>query len=78
MNNLTSTFTMFMDKPVPFLSFGSCLTSHGDFIQFVEDRAGHDWRDAIDVSKVNDVLDWQPAETFETGIRKTVEWYLNT
>ncbi len=49
---------------------------HEKLITFVTDRPGHDWRYAIDATKMNDELDWQPAETFETGIRKTVEWYL--
>jgi len=47
-----------------------------DLITFVQDRAGHDWRYAIDASKMNEKLSWQPSETFETGIRKTVKWYL--
>jgi dTDP-glucose 4,6-dehydratase len=55
----------------------SPLTSYKDLITFVEDRAGHDWRYAIDASKMNDQLNWRPDETFETGIRKTVAWYLN-
>jgi dTDP-glucose 4,6-dehydratase len=46
-------------------------------ITFVEDRKGHDLRYAIDASKIEHELGWRPAETFETGIRKTVEWYLN-
>jgi len=50
---------------------------HEKLISFVKDRPGHDWRYAIDAAKINDVLDWKPAETFETGIRKTLEWYLN-
>jgi len=66
---------MLMDKPTPFLPFVSCLSSCGDFIQLVEDRAGHDWRYAIDASKMNDELDWQPKETFDTGVRKTLAWY---
>ncbi len=45
-------------------------------ITFVQDRAGHDRRYAIDASKLERELGWKPAETFETGIRKTVEWYL--
>jgi len=49
---------------------------HEKLITFVKDRPGHDWRYAIDASKMNDELGWQPAETFETGIRKTVAWYL--
>lgn len=49
---------------------------HGQLITFVKDRPGHDWRYAIDASKIERELGWQPRETFETGIRKTVEWYL--
>ncbi|MGR4843706.1 dTDP-glucose 4,6-dehydratase [Rhizobium sp. LARHSG275] len=45
-------------------------------ISFVRDRPGHDRRYAIDADKIERVLDWRPHETFETGIRKTVEWYL--
>ncbi|GAB7562306.1 dTDP-glucose 4,6-dehydratase [Methylobacillus methanolivorans] len=45
-------------------------------ITFVTDRPGHDRRYAIDASKLERELGWKPAETFETGIRKTVEWYL--
>lgn len=45
-------------------------------ITFVKDRPGHDRRYAIDASKIAATLKWTPAETFETGIRKTVEWYL--
>ena len=51
------------------------LICHAD-LTFVQDRAGHDWRYAIDATKMNDKLNWQPDETFETGIRKTVAWYL--
>ena len=46
-------------------------------IKFVEDRAGHDLRYAIDAAKIEKELGWTPQETFETGIRKTVAWYLN-
>jgi dTDP-glucose 4,6-dehydratase len=51
--------------------------SYADQITFVKDRPGHDRRYAIDASKIENELGWRPAETFETGIRKTVEWYLN-
>ena len=47
-----------------------------NLITFVKDRPGHDLRYAIDASKIKQDLDWTPDETFETGIRKTVEWYL--
>jgi len=46
-------------------------------ITFVKDRPGHDLRYAIDSSKIKKELHWQPQETFETGLRKTVKWYLN-
>ena len=48
---------------------------HADLITFVTDRAGHDWRYAIDAKKMADALAWGPVETFETGIEKTVDWY---
>ena len=48
-----------------------------DLVDFVADRPGHDMRYAIDASKIKRELGWVPAETFESGIRKTVEWYLN-
>ena len=48
-----------------------------DQITYVTDRPGHDRRYAIDASKIARELGWQPAETFDSGIRKTVEWYLN-
>jgi len=46
-------------------------------ITFVQDRPGHDLRYAIDASKIEKELGWVPEETFETGLRKTVQWYLN-
>jgi dTDP-glucose 4,6-dehydratase len=50
--------------------------SYRDQITFVQDRPGHDVRYAIDASKIERELGWKPAETFETGIQKTVMWYL--
>lgn len=50
--------------------------SYRDQITFVKDRPGHDRRYAIDARKLERELNWKPAETFETGLRKTVEWYL--
>ena len=48
-----------------------------ELIDFVEDRPGHDYRYAIDASKLRTELGWRPLETFETGLEKTVLWYLN-
>ena len=50
--------------------------SYSTQISYVKDRPGHDRRYAIDASKIQRELGWQPAETFETGIRKTIAWYL--
>ncbi len=47
-----------------------------DLIRFVEDRAGHDWRYAIDAGKISRELGYAPVETFETGIGRTIDWYL--
>jgi len=52
------------------------LKSYQELITFVKDRPGHDFRYAIDSSKLQNKLGWSPKETFETGIRKTIEWYL--
>ena len=49
---------------------------YAEQITFVQDRAGHDRRYAIDARKLEQELGWKPTETFETGIRKTVQWYL--
>ncbi|HHY7208703.1 TPA: dTDP-glucose 4,6-dehydratase [Escherichia coli] len=51
--------------------------SYRDQIIYVTDRPGHDRRYAIDASKISDELGWKPQETFESGIRKTIGWYLN-
>jgi dTDP-glucose 4,6-dehydratase len=50
---------------------------HESLISFVEDRPGHDRRYAIDASKIQNQLGWFPKESFETGLRKTVRWYLD-
>jgi dTDP-glucose 4,6-dehydratase len=51
--------------------------SYKELITFVKDRPGHDRRYAIDASKIERELGWKPQETFESGIRKTVQWYLD-
>ncbi|MDX8397220.1 MAG: GDP-mannose 4,6-dehydratase, partial [Mariprofundaceae bacterium] len=51
--------------------------SYTDLITFVKDRPGHDLRYAIDASKIQKDLGWVPEESFESGLRKTVQWYLS-
>jgi dTDP-glucose 4,6-dehydratase len=62
-----------VDEMAPDASIGP----RESLISFVADRPGHDLRYAIDAMKIEDVLGWRPAETFETGLRKTVRWYLD-
>ena len=52
------------------------VVPHSKLITFVQDRPGHDRRYAMNADKIERELNWQPRETFETGIRKTIEWYL--
>lgn len=52
------------------------VTNYRELITHVEDRAGHDRRYAIDAGKIQREIGWQPSETFDSGLRKTVEWYL--
>ncbi|MBU6434596.1 MAG: GDP-mannose 4,6-dehydratase, partial [Nitrospirae bacterium] len=51
--------------------------SYQEQIAFVKDRPGHDRRYAIDATKIDRQLGWKPAETFESGMQKTVRWYLD-
>ncbi|WJM97200.1 dTDP-glucose 4,6-dehydratase [Pseudomonas defluvii] len=53
------------------------VNHYADLISFVQDRPGHDQRYAIDASKIQRELGWTPAETFQSGLRKTVQWYLD-
>ena len=53
------------------------VARYEDLITFVQDRPGHDVRYAIDAAKIGRELGWKPQETFESGIRKTVQWYLD-
>jgi len=53
------------------------VTSYEQLITYVDDRVGHDIRYAIDASKIENELNWTPHETFETGIRETIQWYLD-
>ncbi len=53
------------------------VTRYADLITYVDDRPGHDQRYAIDATKIKQDLNWSPIETFESGIRRTVEWHLH-
>jgi dTDP-glucose 4,6-dehydratase len=66
-----------LDELAPPATFNLPIASYRSLITYVKDRPGHDRRYAIDASKIQRELGWKPAETFETGIRKTVQWYLN-
>ena len=61
-----------MDKKL-----GNQIGHSKQLIRFVKDRAGHDLRYAIDASKIKKDLGWEPSVTFEQGLEKTVDWYLN-
>ncbi len=50
---------------------------HSDLISFVKDRPGHDWRYAMDITKIKHDLNWRPEKTFEEGLRLTVEWFVS-
>lgn len=70
--DVVKTLCSLLDEMTPKADGGS----YADQITFVKDRPGHDRRYAIDASRLERELGWKPAETFETGIRKTVAWYL--
>jgi len=71
-NNLqiVDTICTILDQKIP------SKESYKNLITFVKDRPGHDFRYAIDASKLENELGWKADENFETGILKTVEWYL--
>ena len=71
---VVKTICKILDQLVP--NHPGTIKKYEEHITFVEDRPGHDQRYAIDNTKISQILNWQPAETFETGIKKTVEWYL--
>ena len=64
-------------RPLSRTSHSSRLSRYSDLITYVADRPGHDLRYAIDPAKLMNELGWKPEENFETGIRKTVQWYLD-
>jgi dTDP-glucose 4,6-dehydratase len=69
--DVVKTICTILDELVPISG------SYQDLITYVKDRPGHDMRYAIDASKIAQTLGWKPIETFESGIRKTVQWYLD-
>ena len=64
-----------LDKLIP--SKLNSIDRYEQLITYVDDRAGHDIRYAIDANKIANELGWAPSETFETGIKKTIQWYLD-
>lgn len=70
---IVNTICTILDKEVPKAN----NSSYKDLITFVEDRAGHDRRYAIDATKLENELGWKADENFDSGIVKTIEWYLN-
>ena len=70
--DVVETICALMDELAPNAKLGA----RASLINFVADRPGHDLRYAIDAAKISSELGWEPRETFESGLRKTVEWYL--
>ena len=73
---VVKTICTIMDELCP-VSENAAIKSYLDLITFVQDRPGHDLRYAIDPTKLMTELGWKPRENFETGIRRTVQWYLD-
>lgn len=71
--DVVKTVCQLLDEMVP----ESPHKPHEQLIEFVKDRPGHDLRYAIDASKIKEELDWEPQENFESGLKKTVQWYLD-
>ncbi len=72
--DVVNTICRILDELVPAKPQG--IARYDELITFVADRPGHDVRYAIDASKIKRELGWEPEETFDSGIRKTIEWYL--
>ena len=78
--DVVKTICLLLEELVPESSHSKKSGNKNGFeglIEFVKDRPGHDVRYAIDASKIEKELGWKPTETFESGIKKTVKWYLN-
>ena len=71
--DLVTTLCEILDELIP----DSPHKPHKALIKFVEDRPGHDRRYAIDAGKIKKELGWEPTETLDTGLKKTVQWYLD-
>jgi dTDP-glucose 4,6-dehydratase len=74
---IVHTVCALLDELRPLSTAHSPLPTYRSLITYVTDRPGHDRRYAIDAGKIERELGWKPAETFESGIRKTVQWYLD-
>ena len=74
--DVVQTLCDILDELAPPATYHLSFATYRSLITFVKDRPGHDRRYAIDASKLERELGWKPQETFETGIRKTVAWYL--
>lgn len=66
-----------LDKILPARDRGLKINSYAELIEFVTDRPGHDTRYSINTKKIEDVFNWFPEESFETGLEKTIFWYIN-
>jgi dTDP-glucose 4,6-dehydratase len=75
--DVVKTICSILEQLVPIKSSALAIESYESLITFVKDRPGHDLRYAIDASKIEQELGWKPAETFETGLLKTVQWYID-
>ncbi|RLA18859.1 MAG: dTDP-glucose 4,6-dehydratase, partial [Gammaproteobacteria bacterium] len=71
--DVVTTLCALLDELLP----DSDYYPHEELITYVKDRPGHDQRYAIDANKIRSDLGWEPKETFETGLRRTVQWYLD-
>jgi len=74
---VVETICKILEELLPIKNSTLNIQNYKNLITFVADRPGHDIRYAIDATKISNKLNWQPQETFETGIKKTVQWYLN-
>ena len=74
---VVKTICAILEELVPIQNSKLNIEDYETLLTFVKDRPGHDMRYAINASKIEDELGWTPQETFESGIRKTVQWYLD-